>query len=712
MEVHADLSQQREVLLRACLEKDVEDIHEMCDTSGKNVAESAAKKMKSALVGTNDKSALVNIICTRTRWQLKDIAEMYEEKYEVKLLDTVNAALSTLVSSFMTGSGQGLNKLIKYKLSDQPTRDATLLREFSDGITLDDENLWEILCTRSNEELKAAIDIHLDLFGKHFPDIVKGKCSYKNYREFMQKVLKCERNELLLPFDEDDAEKLANEVLKAGAERAIGVNPEPFIRIFSVINKPKFDSINRCYPEERLVDDIKKKLGGDFAMAVLTMCSDKYEFLAGRIDTSLRAYSPDKEMLCRVLGCLSRSECQKIREAYDKAHSEKKDGPILGTLEKAIKMIIKQEKYREACLLLIDPDPATTPLGSSRELGEDELEALKEGIRAREMAELNYRQQTMIKLGEMKMKQDGYVNPYDQDIPKFKWDEKWGKDMSGTMLVSKLRDCETGINMAKILKERLIDEVSGFRDVLYSIMKHSYETETWIRIYRGHVKYLLAYEEKRGMKTDVKSKLAQDKLAAVAKQAAKQKKIEDDAKKAAMAWKAKSKVGGSSQNLAGENSRDKTPPPPERLTQPKDKMHPGSPDALPQPPLSSDETTVSVATKKKAAGASGATAAEETNVTPNISKTNKSKVEKDDSKTPEPTASVDVKALKNKGGSSSAKEEPSDAPAPSPAAAKPSIDLKALKNKGGSAPPAKKQPAKPKFTQDIEPASDDEDVKF
>ena len=48
---------------------------------------------------------------------------------------------------------------------------------------------------------------------------------------------------------------------------------------------------------------------------------------------------------------------------------------------------------------MIDPDPSTTPLGSSREQGEDELEAWKEGIRAREMAELNYRQQTMIKLG-------------------------------------------------------------------------------------------------------------------------------------------------------------------------------------------------------------------------------------------------------------------------------------------------------------------------
>ena len=705
MEMHADLTQQREVLLRACLEKDVEDIHEMCDTGGKNAAEAAAKKMKSALVGSSDKNALVNILCTRTRWQLKDIAELYEDRYDVKLIDTVNAALSTLVTSFMTGSGQGLNKLIKYKLSDQPTRDATLLREFSDGITLDDENLWEILCTRSNEELKAAIDVHLDLFGKHFPDIVKGKCSYKNYREFMQRVLKCERNELLLPFEDEDAEKYANELLKAGSERSIGVNPEPFIKIFSVINKPKFDSINRCYPEERLVDDIKKKLGGDFAKAVLMMCSDKYEFLAGKIDASLRAYSPDKEMLCRVLGCLSRSECQKIRDAYDKCHSEKRDGPILGTLEKAIKLIVKQDRYREACLLLIDPDPSLTPLGSSREAGEDELEALKEGIRAREMAELNYRQQTMIKLGELKMKKDGYVNPYEEDIPKFKWDEKWGKEMSGTMLVSKLRDCETGINMATILKERLIDEVSGLRDVLYSIMKHSYETETWIRIYRGHVKYLLAYEEKRGMKTDIKSKAAADKLAAVAKEAARQKKIEEDAKKAAAAWKAKSKIAGSSQNLDGE-SRDRTPPPPERdqaiSIDGKDKKHPGSPD-VPPPPLETDGKVKSAATKKKVVGAFGATV-DEVATKKKVVGAFGAIVDE----VPDTPPANKIKNGKNKKAEAPAPEVAAPA-APAPSAAKPSMDLKALKNKSGA---SKKGPAKPKFTQDIEPASDDEDTKF
>ena len=63
--------------------------------------------------------------------------------------------------------------------------------------------------------------------------------------------------------------------------------------------------------------DISKKLGGDFELAVLSMCSDKYEFLAGRIELFLKKYSADTEGICRVLGCLSRVECVKLREAYD-----------------------------------------------------------------------------------------------------------------------------------------------------------------------------------------------------------------------------------------------------------------------------------------------------------------------------------------------------------------------------------------------------------
>ena len=75
--------------------------------------------------------------------------------------------------------------------------------------------------------------------------------------------------------------------------------PEPFIRIFSTINRAQFESINDQYKDRQLIKDITSKLGGDFELAVLTMCADKYEFLAGKLEKFLKGYSADKDGICR-----------------------------------------------------------------------------------------------------------------------------------------------------------------------------------------------------------------------------------------------------------------------------------------------------------------------------------------------------------------------------------------------------------------------------
>ena len=53
-------------------------------------------------------------------------------------------------------------------------------------------------------------------YGKHLPDLVKSKSSYKNYREFLLKVLECRRDERNIPFDAVTAQAYADELYKAG----------------------------------------------------------------------------------------------------------------------------------------------------------------------------------------------------------------------------------------------------------------------------------------------------------------------------------------------------------------------------------------------------------------------------------------------------------------------------------------------------------------
>lgn len=71
-------------------------------------------------------------------------------------------------------------------------------------------------------ELKSAMDVYLNDYGKHLPDVVKSKSSYENYRNLMLKVLECKRNENDKPLDATTAKTLADELYNAGGSRSLG----------------------------------------------------------------------------------------------------------------------------------------------------------------------------------------------------------------------------------------------------------------------------------------------------------------------------------------------------------------------------------------------------------------------------------------------------------------------------------------------------------
>lgn len=276
-----EMFNKRQPLMDRTWERDAEDLHK------------AFQKF------STDKSMLVTILCARTYWQLKAISEVYERKFGQPLLAKVINELTTMLGSLLTGASTGLSKLLTYRLMPQPERDAALLKDCTDGLTLDDAGLLEIICTRTNIELKLALAQFGATYKRDLADVIKQRSSYKNYREFVLRVLECNRDEENKRFDIDTARRFANELHAAGAARTLGFDPEPFIRILANVSRPQFESINDCYPNKQLIKDITAKLGGDFQLAVLTRCSDKYEYFASRIETAIKGFSPDKETLCR-----------------------------------------------------------------------------------------------------------------------------------------------------------------------------------------------------------------------------------------------------------------------------------------------------------------------------------------------------------------------------------------------------------------------------
>eukprot|EP01035_Chromulina_nebulosa_P017534 gene17534-23096_t len=380
--------------------------------------------------------------------------------------DDIYRAFGTLA----TGGNTGLSKLLTYRIMSQPERDAAFLRDFSDGMSLDDENFIEIITTRTNEELRYAIDLYKLEYKKDLLEIVKNKTSYKNFREFVLKILECQHDESNKPFDTQTAIQYAQELYEAGIGRTLGIDPEPFLRILANISNIQFESINNVYKDQKLVKDISTKLGGSFESVVLARISDKYVYLAAKIEKALRG----------IFGSFSRTECIKIREAYNRSGFNR-------TLDEALKSTLSKGNFQKALLDLIFPNPELNPIGTERELVDDEKEADAEGERAKTLAETNSESNIL----------DPNLDDPDDDIPKYTWDPLRGRFMDVQKLVREIKDCQVATTNISLLKERLIDEINATKEIYYSMIKSCVEAEAWIRILNTQLKHLKEFIEKR-----------------------------------------------------------------------------------------------------------------------------------------------------------------------------------------------------------------------
>lgn len=536
----AIIDEQREKLIQKLSQKE-EIVQQRKKLMDKTWERDADEIFKAFSKFQTDKTVLVNILCARTYWQISEISAIFQKKYQVTLISKVVNELTTVLGTLLTGSGTGLSKLLTYRILPQHERDAALLKDCTDGLSIDNVGIVEILTTRTNLELKKAIIQFNEAYHKDLYEIIKNRSSYKNYREFVLKMLECNRDENDTRFDDETARRLAKELYDAGAGRTLGFDPDPFINILVNISNAQFESINEHYMNKQLIKDITTKLGGDFQMAVLARCTNKYDYLATRIEQAVKGWSPDKETLCRILGCLSRPDCVRVKLAYNRLGFKR-------TLDEALRTLLKgQVNYLNAALLLISEDTSITPLGSDKEIEEEETEMSREADRLASADMVNYPKELFLSRGEAVMKEkrkmkrrklfssdnraNSTTNPEgenkgedgerhseeagrksdEQDdgppldpiveeedrILNFYWDGK-GRFMDVAKLTATYREVEFAENQASLYLDRLEDENNELRGIFKTILKHEFETEAYIRNYAQQVRHIEGFIRNRG----------------------------------------------------------------------------------------------------------------------------------------------------------------------------------------------------------------------
>lgn len=333
-----------------------------------------------------------------------------------------------------------------------------------------------MLTTRSNRELKAALDYYHHLNGKTFLEVIQAK-AYQNCAKLVKVILECKRDEGKVGFDQLMAKDIVMQLTEAMRHK----KADDVIRILANLSFAQFDSLNTCYMnmnKKKTIIEALNVFSGDFYTLLVARCTERFHYLCARI-------AEDKDNITRVLGCLTRADCKLLRDRFDLYKARYGNG---FTLESVLRTEIKRESFLTACLNLVSSDTSSFPLGVDRELREDELlvENVVKGVE--QAAKDAYDPEAMRERGEAVAKEKGI----EIDMEKPRVPVTKGR-AEATAALAELDDL---ISELKTEMRQTEEAVTHITELSFAMAAHLRQAEEWTAMYETYANQLNGHNER------------------------------------------------------------------------------------------------------------------------------------------------------------------------------------------------------------------------
>ena len=263
--------------------------------------------LKNALKTKGD--VLVDFILSKKLEDRLKLRENYKACWGKDLLEDINRHLHG-----------NFKKAVKGMFMRKAEFDAECLHHAMKGMGTEDDCLIEILCTRSNEQLKEIIkEFELLSPNSSLEDWVRGDTSGA-YRNLLISLLQCKRSDNSVP-DDSRCRQLAEELYKAG-EKRLGTNEDIFNKIFALSSPPEIFSINQYYStisKHNLRKAIEREYSGNAQKALVTVLDStlsQTDYYANRIHKAVKGIGTHDKMLIRALVSREEIDIPEIRESY------------------------------------------------------------------------------------------------------------------------------------------------------------------------------------------------------------------------------------------------------------------------------------------------------------------------------------------------------------------------------------------------------------
>ncbi|XP_021926149.1 annexin B10 isoform X2 [Zootermopsis nevadensis] len=282
-----------------------------------------------------DEQAIIDILTKRSNNQRQQIAKFFTEEYGRDLIEDLKSELGghfeDVIVALVIPPGDYLCKQ---------------LHRAMEGMGTDEHTLIEILCSKSNKEVKEIVDAYERLYDRPLAEHMCSETS-GDFRRLLTLIVTGVRNDYAV--DPGRAKESA-EQLHAAGELKVGTDEEVFNRIMAHESFPQLKLIFEEYKNvsgRTIEQALEAELSGELLEAMLAIVEcvqSPPAFFAKRLHKAMAGGGTEDVDLIRIIVSRSEIDLESIKQEYERLYDK--------TLESAVRSETSGD-YKRALLSLI-----------------------------------------------------------------------------------------------------------------------------------------------------------------------------------------------------------------------------------------------------------------------------------------------------------------------------------------------------------------------
>ncbi|XP_063780468.1 annexin A13 isoform X2 [Pseudophryne corroboree] len=297
-------------------------------------AERDAKKLHKACkgLGTNEQ-AIIEILANRSSDQRQEVKQKFKTIY--------GKDLEKVLKSELSGNIEKTAIALLYRPCEF---DAQELRKAMKGGGTNESVLIQILCTRSNQQIRNIKESYKRLFERDLEKDVSSETS-QHFKKFLISLLQANRDEGL-DINQDLAGQDAKNLYEAGQGRW-GTEESEFNVVLATRNYMQLRATFKAYEilhGKNIEDVIKSETSGDLKKAYLTIVQcikDCQGYFAKKLYKAMKGAGTEEDVLIRILVTRSEIDLETIKQKYQELY------------KKSLADAIKSDTSGDFCKLLL-----------------------------------------------------------------------------------------------------------------------------------------------------------------------------------------------------------------------------------------------------------------------------------------------------------------------------------------------------------------------